>query len=137
MHMDIKLTGHFVLIEPIKIPTPADTIEKITDSAFYMRIGRVLKAGPGRAMPGSSERQPMDVKEGDYVLYPQGTKERCSMSVEGSDLSLLLDADDPLRKALLFEAQDLIGVPDQQELERRIDSAKVIQVGKPKLVLAQ
>lgn len=40
-----------------------------------LRIGKVLRAGPGRQHPNSNAFRPMMVKEGDRVVFPMAVTE--------------------------------------------------------------
>lgn|SRR5574341_537808 len=91
---DIKLRplADRLVIEPVEQ-------EDRTQSGLYIpetakekpQQGRVLAVGPGLYKEGSSERIPMDVKEGDKVLFAKysGTE----FKIDGKELKILKESD--------------------------------------------
>ena len=84
--MTLKPLGDKVVVEVIDEPqTTASGIVLPDTAKEKSQRGKVLAVGPGKYENG--DREPMDVKEGDTVLFAKygGTE----VSVDGKDLMIL------------------------------------------------
>jgi chaperonin GroES len=91
---DLKLRplGDRLVIEPIEQEARTESGLFIPETAKEKpQQGRVLAVGPGNYREKSTERIPMDVKEGDRVLFAKyaGT----DFKSNGKDLKILKEAD--------------------------------------------
>ena len=87
----LRPLGDRVVIQP----TPREEMTKsgivLPDTAKEKpQEGKILAAGPGR-LTDEGKREPMDVKEGDTVLYAKyaGTE----VKIEGDELLILKESD--------------------------------------------
>lgn len=90
--MKLRPLGDRLVVEPIELEARTESGLFIPETAKEKpQQGRVLAVGPGSYKEGSSERIPMDVKEGDRVLFAKygGT----DFKANGKELKILRESD--------------------------------------------
>lgn len=90
--MKLRPLADRLVVEPIEQETRTESGLFIPETAKEKpQQGRVLAVGPGTFKEGSSERIPMDVKEGDRVLFAKyaGT----DFKMGGKELKILKEND--------------------------------------------
>lgn len=90
--MKLRPLADRLVVEPIEQETRTESGLFIPETAKEKpQQGRVLAVGPGTYKEGSSERIPMDVKEGDRVLFAKYAGTDFKMS--GKELKILKEND--------------------------------------------
>jgi chaperonin GroES len=90
--MKLRPLGDRVVVEPIEQELRTESGLFIPETAKEKpQQGRVLAVGPGTYKEGSSDRIPMDLKEGDRVLFAKygGT----DFKMNGKELKILRESD--------------------------------------------
>ena len=90
--MNLKPLGDRLIVEPLEEEQTTAAGIVLPDTAQEKpQRGRVLATGPGARNSETGERIPMDVAEGDTVVYSKygGTE----ITVEGEDLLILTGRD--------------------------------------------
>ena len=84
---NLKPLGDKVIVEIIDEPRQSSSGIYLPDTAREKsQRGKVLSVGPGKVLD-SGEREPMDVKEGDIVMFAKyGGNE---LSLDGQELMIL------------------------------------------------
>ncbi|HEC21345.1 MAG TPA: co-chaperone GroES [Chloroflexi bacterium] len=81
-----------LVVEPIEQQDRTETGLYLPETAKEKpQQGRVLAVGPGTYREGSSERIPLDVKEGDRVLF--GKYAGTDVKLNGTELKILKESD--------------------------------------------